>query len=202
MRSTGAGLSYLELLSVSWLIAWRYFVLTMIFSWTGAPVLGLGIVGILATLQLPHQAVLSIAQALTFIAPFLLFYPLVVQMALAKEFRNFEIQAAVREDGSPDALTFVESLRPGLYFALLTFLIGLPVGLVAGIVIEAAGDPLWYANAVAVPWSLLVAQPIAIRMMLKKRFRSFQFGVTRANQTAPMADASAPMPVIDTTTGE
>lgn len=190
MQSTGTRLSYLELLSVSWLIAWRYFILAMIFSLTGANVLRLGIVGILATLQLPHQTVLWAAGAFAYLAPYVLFYPLTVQMALSKEFRSFEIQAT-GDNGSPTSLTFLESLRAGLYFVIIAFLIALPVGLLSGIVVGATGSPTVYANTAGILWSLFVAQPIAIRLMLNRKFRSFQFEITRPGQMM-----TAPAPIV------
>lgn len=178
MEPADKRLTYKDLLRVSWLIAWRYFVMLELLTRFIAVVLLFGLVGILSTLGVPGHVIDSIGNAALFAAPFLVYYPLVMAMMLNKEFRDFRIDV-IDEQGTAHTLGFVEHLLLGLFFAVSAYASSLPLSVMLSRFYSAPIRPAWAALAVSVLWHVFVAYPVILRIMLRQRVKGLHMEVIR-----------------------
>lgn len=175
-------LTYIERLQVSWLIAWRYFVMVQLFSRFLAGVLLFGLAGVLSILGLPRPVIGWIADAVIFIVPFLVFYPFIIGMVLNKQFRGFSIEL-IDGDGSVHSPGFIGCLLPGSIFAVATYVSLMLAGTILGTLYPQFLYPRWWSALVfAVLWHVLVAYPVILGMVLRMRFKDFRFEVIRAEE--------------------
>lgn len=176
-------LNYFELLRVSWLIAWRYLALASLFGFVGTPVLSLGVTGVLTTIGVPAEIVLSAVGVMAFLLPPLIFYPLIIQMMLNKEFQGFEIQTVDRDD-LPSSFSLGDSIGPAFFLAVLGILLGLPFGVALLFLFPVHEWPAWVHPAGGLLWATAVVYPIVLRLMFRRRFGSFRFVILRPADSA------------------
>lgn len=178
MRISERGLDLLELLRVSWLIAWRYLAMSIVFAVVGLPVLALGLTGVLTTIGVPREAVLTTTQVLGLLLPPLLFYPLIVQMILGKAFEGFEVQA-VDSENEPMDLTLMQSAIPGLAIAFGGFLGSLPFFFLLPLMPEALQLSPIAQRAAGELWAALMVYPVLLKVLMQANFGRFRLAVLR-----------------------
>lgn len=179
-------LKYWELVRISWLIVWRGTIGAMLSNFLMLPVLTLGILGIMSTVGVPDDWTRLVIPWLGFFAFPLLVLPLMLYMALAKDFQGFRIQV-VRPDESMDSLGFSEILRPAWTLFWMTNIVGfLPIYLLLFLLSFILS---LFGRVVQVDWavimgaffcySIFIVYPLIMTLILKKRRKTFRFEVER-----------------------
>ena len=141
----------------------------------------------------------GLIQLLFWVSYPVLILPVIVQMVLNKEFRGFQVKV-VCSDGSIDGLSLQGSIAPAwLLFWRAGSISPIPL-LVAAFAVGFVIGPFHLGPssvfASVALYSLLVAYPIVISKMLRKRYQGFHLEVSRDQPQIAQAAAQSPGPGI------
>lgn len=153
----------------------------LLFNFFALPTLALGFGGILMTFGISSDNARFALQLLVLASfPFLIL-PFALQMLLNKAFRNFQLIAVQSDDSL--GMSFRDSISAAWLLFWRANIVGLLIlvgtgssfmFMVSGGFAGALGT---YVNLLAYP--NFVAYPIVMRMMIRKRYRSFRFEIAR-----------------------